>query len=133
MSDISPATKLAIAGIMDKLERATGPDHKLDMEIFALERGWSFPLFGAALEEWAAGNRAGVKQDYTGSIDAAATVIPEGLYWLAGYGKTREDEPLGGAAVFRPGHEDDPVAKAEAPTVPLALCKAAFRAIAAAA
>lgn len=66
--------------------------------------------------------------DFTSSMDAAATLIPEGLYWLAGYGRTKEAEPLGGAQIYRPGDFDTPVAEGEGRTAAIAICIASLRA-----
>ena len=38
---------------------------------------------------------------FTRSLDAAMTLVPEGRGWLAGYGRIRPDEPLGGAMITR--------------------------------
>lgn len=129
--------------LIERLEKATGPDRLLDALIAGYHNDWSVIEIGkddrTHFIRWARRDgsefmtREGSSGEYTAmrytaSMDLAAALIPDGLYWMAGYGKTREDEPLGGVAIFRPGNEDDPVAKAEAPTVPLALCLAALRA-----
>jgi hypothetical protein len=66
--------------------------------------------------------------DYTGSIDVAITLLPDGFYWILGHGKVGESEPLGGAYVFEPNSGNTPIATAEASTAALALCAAALRA-----
>lgn len=122
---------LAIAGILDKLERATGPDRKIDMEIFALERGWSFPLFGAAWEEWTAGNREGLKQDYTGSVDAALKLAPQdSAVGLAIYLEDNPDNKEGRyRATIMPPLSMKPAQDVTvyARTLPLAICFAALK------
>jgi len=62
---------------------------------------------------------------YTTDLRAALLLVPDGHYWIAGHGRTRSDEPLGGFQVFDGERE---VAAAEAPTVELACCIAALRA-----
>ncbi|BAL75978.1 hypothetical protein [Bradyrhizobium cosmicum] len=62
---------------------------------------------------------------FTSSIDAAISLIPEGCYWHIGHGRTRADEPLGGAAICAPG-SIEALAEAEGATVALAICAAAL-------
>lgn len=114
--------------LIARLKKTTGQDWKLDQEIFALAEGWSYPLVGAAQQQFECATLAHGRTNYTASIDAALTLVPKGLYWMAGFGKCREDEPLGGVAIFRPGNEDIPEAQAEAATVALAICIAALTA-----
>jgi hypothetical protein len=64
---------------------------------------------------------------YTTDLRAALTLVPEGLYWLAGYGREHPDEPLGGFQVFAPDGAEEPIASAEAATVELACCIASLR------
>jgi hypothetical protein len=71
---------------------------------------------------------------FTASIDAAMTAVPEGCGWIAGWGQTRPDEPMGGARITRNArfvgyHANyDAIAEAEAATPALALLTAALRA-----
>ncbi|PKQ00191.1 MAG: hypothetical protein CVT74_05040 [Alphaproteobacteria bacterium HGW-Alphaproteobacteria-13] len=71
---------------------------------------------------------------YTFSLDAAVELVPEGRGWIAGWGQTRADEPMGGARITRNarfvGHDAnyDMIAEAEAATPALALCAAALKA-----
>lgn len=121
--------------IIDKLKLAKFPSRELDSDIALL-----FPdKFVRSGDEnhhngWVTAVRDGqpVKTAqapaYTGSLDAASVLIPEGLYWIVGYGKTREDEPLGGASIAKPDDTLNPIGEAEAPTVPLAMCIAALEA-----
>lgn len=66
---------------------------------------------------------------YTTDLRAALSLVPDGHFWIAGYGRTRPDEPLGGFQVFD-GDQEEPVAEAEAATVELACCIASLRATA---
>jgi len=65
---------------------------------------------------------------YTASLDLAAKLIPSGLYWMMGFGKMREAEPLGACVLMTPGDTDNQIAECEAATVPLAICMAALEA-----
>ena len=65
--------------------------------------------------------------NYTASIDTAVSLVPEGFYWHVGHGRTRDDEPLGGASVIAAGSLET-ISEAEATTAALALCAAALRA-----
>lgn len=124
--------------LIERLETATGPDRELDAQIYCAKNGYGFIKF----ERWNqhAGRLfysiPGMKPHcesegfplYTGSLDAARTLIPPGLYWLAGEGKTRADELLGGARIFEHGKFDDPLAEGEHALVEIALCIAALNA-----
>lgn len=73
-------------------------------------------------------------RNYSGSLDAAAMLVPEGMGWLSGWGQTVPDEPMGGAIITPharfAGHHvnNDAIATGEAATPALALCAAALRA-----
>lgn len=127
-----------MASLIAELEKAAAPDFELDKAI-----GEAAGLVVAGKPSSASGrynyHADGDYQDriskrcdtplpqFTASIDAAATLIPAGLYWMAGFGRCRETEPLGGCALFRPG-ADEPTFQAEAASVPLAICIAALKA-----
>ena len=64
---------------------------------------------------------------YTGSLDDAVELVPKDLYWHIGYGKTRDDEPLGAAQIISP-ESLETIAESEASTATLALCAVALRA-----
>lgn len=63
---------------------------------------------------------------YTASIDAALTLIPDGMWWLIGKGRTRPDEPLYGVQILD-GERVVAEAETEA-SAALAICAAALRA-----
>lgn len=65
---------------------------------------------------------------YTSSMDAAVKLIPDGMFWIAGYGRTRPDEPLAGAAVCKPDDQINPVGEAEGDHLAICLCIAALEA-----
>lgn len=104
------------AELIARLEKATGPDREIDNAI-ADALGFEMPLTGS--EGW--------PLYYTGSIDAARTLV-DGFYWLASEGRTRDNEPLGGAQVFRKNYLVKPIAEAEHERVEIALCIAALKA-----
>lgn len=78
------------------------------------------------------GDPFGSSPPYTTSLDSAAT-LTDGKWWTAGPGKTREDEPLYGAAIYKPViGEPQLIASGEHDATPaLALCIAALKARAA--
>lgn len=88
-------------------------------------------LSDARLISAACAVRCAILIDVRAFLDAAAALVPEGLYWTAGYGRMRPDEPLGGAIITRPFRDRPPVAEGEAATPALALTTAALRARAA--
>jgi hypothetical protein len=61
------------------------------------------------------------------SLDDARKLIPSGLYWHAGEGKTRADEPLGAASIIAPGSLET-IAEAEHTRVEVAMCIASLKA-----
>lgn len=92
---------------------ASGPSYELEQRIFAFAYGWSFPLFGAAHEEWARLSRETARTNYTYSLDAtlalAEKLLPDAEY-VIGKGKLRPDESLYGAILRRPGSTVDALA-----------------------
>jgi len=111
--------------LIDKLNAAAGPDRALDNEI-ARAVG-AVTLHKVEADEPA----VEISPHYTGSLDAAVTLIPEDTFWMMGYGKDRPDEPIGGAQVFLPCDDELPIGEGEGPTVALAVCIAALEARAA--
>lgn len=113
-----------LAGLVERLEKATGPDRELDCMIYAQVHGWSYPLRGAAFIERNEAMKEGNAVHYTSSIDAAMTLVPEGFNWAsAPHFDDRE------FSVYRPydgtaDHYFDAVAKTPA----IALCIAALKA-----
>ncbi len=77
-----------LSGLVERLEKATKNSHQLNQEIFALVQGWSYPLHGAALEEWESTLKETGLVSYTSSIDAAMTLVPEGWsnWWMIARG-----------------------------------------------
>ena len=119
-----------------RVEALDGDDLHTRVDI-ALALGWTSKAVGQVIAWYAPGDphmKAGPPQWLT-SIDAAMTLVPEGCGWMAGWGQTLPDEPMGGAAITRNarfiGYDAnyDRFAEGEAATPALALTAAALRAI----
>lgn len=130
-----------------RCEAAEGPDRTLDVEIaVALKIAPRFdPSIYIVPLEYRPYDRSGwVAVDavhpngerhccharevprYSASVDAALTLIPDGMWWLIGKGRTRPDEPLYGVQIL---DGERVVAEAETESsVALAICAAALRA-----
>lgn len=120
--------------LISRLEALTGPDREVD-GLIALHLGWRFevkPMDSKPYwrepgqDQWWRRVREGPPH-FTKSIDAALRLVPDGLFWLLAYGRTRPDEPLGGAQIVDPTTERV-IAEAEAETPAIALCSAATKA-----
>jgi hypothetical protein len=96
--------------LAERLEKATGPDRSLEIDIFAAVMGLD-PMIAL-----------GEKPFYTRSLDAAMTLVPEGFVW--GMGGPEEGRYW---AIVAPTGEAsaEPIGAA---TAALALCAAALRA-----
>lgn len=119
-----------------RCETAEGPDRGLDVEIaVAVEREHETRLLrcldGAECrapwraDPYSPGNTIPTPR-YTESADAALTLIPDGMWWLIGKGRTRPDEPLYGVQILD-GERVAAEAETEA-SAALAICAAALRA-----
>jgi hypothetical protein len=116
--------------LIERLEKATGPDRELDGAI-ALSLGWTFQKMKGDSKpyyrkpgETTYYMRSEVPA-YTASIDAALTLVPEG--WA--YQLTLLFEPRvhgNQQAIVWPPDKASPVSGA--PTMPLAICIAALKA-----
>lgn len=126
----SPNVLLDLA---ERCERATGPDRELDYEIAAAvnlwlaeqaysrvpgDNGWysETPFIKGA-------NKVAPSSDYTASIDAAMTLVPEGLHWVLKSSDPKAVARIGG---WKTGNYR--IIGADAATRTLALCAAALRA-----
>lgn len=113
--------------LIERLEKATGPDRELDGLIFKVlagKPGDEWYLFDDGV--WCRRCREDstafdTPRVYTGSIDAALTLVPPDFDWCAG---TDDDVPV--AALTRP-HEG-PWTWNNAATPAIALCIAALKA-----
>lgn len=100
--------------LIERLEKATGPDREVD----------------SLIADWQVGKQRisiGGDARYTGSYDAARLLIPAGLFWLVSEGKTRPDEPLGGAQIRDPKSLEI-ITEAEHQSAIIALCIAGLKA-----
>lgn len=101
-----------LAALIERVERATGPDRELDAEIGALV------MKNGCIRE-ADGRQFQIQphpRRYTASLDAAVSLVPEGWAWCV--------HDVGIASLMRAPR----VVKATAATPALALCAAALRA-----
>ena len=116
-----------------RCEKAERPDKELGFEIL-LACGWRRTCVGhfhGPLYQWSDDGKRSYREDNlpcpTGSIDAAMTLVPEGKYWVCGFGKVSADEPFGGAQIIEPESSEE-IAEGQGATVALALCAASLRA-----
>jgi hypothetical protein len=122
-----------IEGLIERLQAAKGPDPLLDGDI-----GWEI---GGWINEggfWRRHKVTGKRERftyrdwplYTRSIDAALTLVPEGMWWLVGCGQMKPTEPLYGAQIRKPGFSTggQVVSEAEHSCMAITLCIAALRA-----
>lgn len=118
----------------ERLTNAKKHDRDLDCEIYVLIGGKrpkkDRPLYWTS-PDGSTKHYESMIPRFTSSYDAARTLIPSGLFWSVSEGKTRPDEPLGGAQIRTPNDALDIVAEAEHPSAIIALCIAGLRARAA--
>ena len=115
--------------LIARLQAAEGPDRELDAEICAL----TAPDIGLHRQdgEWfydcSIGRGRAVISHYTASVDAALSLVPDNLFWLAGKARIQPSEPLYGAQLILP--PNTLVSEGEHNTsVAIALCIAALKA-----
>lgn len=123
--------------LIERLEKATEPDRYLDLAILNALRAdgeWVFHdrhkmhVICNKYGNDAPGNPICSLERFTGSLDDARALVPEGFYWLVSEGRTRASEPLGGAQVFKPSYLVEPLSQAEHESAVIALCIAALKA-----
>lgn len=122
--------------IADKLQAATTGSRELDADIFILVTPGVLSAGridrDGGVVGWLPVNMpyqsAREVPRYTTSLDDAVTLVPDTLYWLAGYGRDSEQEPLGGCIISSSDNPDEPLAEGQAATVPLAVCIASLTA-----
>ena len=116
------------APVIPQLEAAAEGSRGLD-ETVAFALGWTVDPDGVWRHP---GNyKVAVHPFYTQSVDAALTLILDGMWFKLGKGRLRRDEPLYGAILFKPnrsGLGGKKIAEADARTMPLAIVIAALRA-----
>jgi len=69
-------SRTEIAGLLERVREAKGPDSHLDQKLFAAFWGWGCPLHGAALYDF---GQLGDGGQFTSSIDAADALIEREL------------------------------------------------------
>lgn len=123
--------------IIALLEKADGPDRAIDADI-AKAIGWTHQkMKGDAKHYWRKPGEtkyfmrvdAGPPK-YTHSIDDAVSLVPPGVFWVASFGKVRNNEPLGGCQIYQGGDISDvgdPISEGEGHSVPIAICIASLK------
>lgn len=106
--------------LIERLEKAMGPDRELDGAIFCA----CVPRMAECWPHWSKQERLNMPPRYTSSIDAALTLVPtidgERLDWLVGF-----DDDVAIADVSRP-HDERKFQPGSMPAI--ALCIAALKA-----
>lgn len=103
--------------LIQGIERASEPDRALNAELLR-QLGWTQDGRDAFSPD---GSRALSVPDYLGSLDAAMTLVPNGLHWSVGF-----DTQGNRALISKSGSMKVETGKAATPA--LALCAAALRA-----
>lgn len=138
-----------MSDLLPRLRAATGPDRTLDAEIACVVRAmprnapewlkrWSGPFAPISYKGSNPGQIAAMHSDgkagvnwtspeFTASVDAALTLVPDGAYWTVAAGKTRPDEPLYGCVIQTPGGQIIGLAETDI-SAALAICIAAMEA-----
>lgn len=130
-----------LLGLAERAEIARGPDPDLDNAIMAAFFGREERFIGAryedglkaldlvwvdpATDKWVSTSA----REFTRSIDAAVTLVPDGWFWRVGHGTLHAGwAHLNRVHPDQCDYEDEHSARADTP--PLALCAAALRAAA---
>ena len=120
-----------LTALLAELQDATDGSRELDMRV-ALASGYKRSRLGIGGGfDWVAPDRTlSFLPEFSTSINAALTLVPDGMWWLLDKRRTRPDGALYGAQIMlRSGHgyAVDVVAETEAHTPALAMCCAALR------
>lgn len=115
--------------LIERLEKATGPDRALDGLIAAAVGVEHGPRETVHLESRSYSIFDEVAPRYTESIDAAMTLMPDGVWLDIGTG-TQKAAPSYHWPVVTVGLQSDGsrIWRGQLKTIPLALCKAALQA-----
>lgn len=125
MPDTTNTTALRAA--IEAMEGATEGSHDLDCRVFAAVSGWSYPLFGSAASHF----RDTDYTDYTTSLDAALTLVPEGWFLYRIDHDSPTNNPAWGWGASLRYHVNPEIGRAVGWSrhgMALALCLAALRA-----
>lgn len=117
-----------MATLIERLEKATGPDRRLDIEISFEVDGFNRVHFSEVFAQATNGDLPPFDEElwplYTKSIDAALTLVPDGWDWsvgnLVGHGIA--------ARIGGPAGEEGEADYSKDRTPALALCIAALKA-----
>lgn len=117
--------------LIERLERASGPDRELDGRIWCALNGYVFLEWDGAGCRFRAKNNGWIGhnniKEWTASLDAALTLVPEGYRWLVGnaWKDKHGDCPAMASVVVAGDYGGRPTSAA---TPALALCIAALKA-----
>lgn len=113
---------MTLEQIAEKVEALDAPNYAIEAEIS--EAIW--------LVKWGKRKPKDIRvPNYTASLDAAMSLVPEGALWAVANCGIECKEPEFSKASAACGHPDQPTEPVEASTPALALCAAALRARAA--
>jgi hypothetical protein len=99
--------------LIERLEKATGPDRELDLAIAIAVWGRPGVLVGRQ-DEPGGPIHDHAYWEYTKSIDAALTLLPSDIWWLIGAGRVQANEPLYAVQLRKAGAQLDDARIAEA-------------------
>lgn len=135
----------ALKELRERLVTATGPDRDVDRFIHRDVRGLclhinqtlegaqsdtGFTCDDCGADSWGNRGKDGQRLNdrvpaYTASLDAAVTLVPDGMWWMFAKGKARPTEPLYGVMFFKEGTAEEVGPGAEHDSsLTLALCLA---------
>jgi len=114
---------MGIPDLIERLEKATGPDARLDTDIMIALGQWT------ERDWWSFDYQKHTPANLTSSVDAALALAERqfpGVWYHAAKGKTRADEPLYGAALM---FGADPIGQGESDgSTAIAVCIAVLKA-----
>lgn len=132
-----------VSELIARLASAPGPALVLDAEIWCAANGYTFVKWDGAGCVYLETEHSGTDKPYryhrhigardirpfSASLDAAMILVPEGMHWIVGAGKTRPNRPLYGAQIRCPFPDSEDVAgEGDSDGSPaLALCIAALK------
>lgn len=120
------AVNANLSGLIDRLEKATGPDRALDAAIAVAVGSEYAQREYVHIESRSYEIHEEIAKHYTASIDAALTLVPEGYGWVIDFMDPYEPEAMCGQGWCGRDHGDpDPKQPA------IMLCIAALKALAA--
>lgn len=125
-----------MSDLIERIESACGPDREIDCEIMCAANGWTFRKIlqrapnGQGVSFRCSDGDKGLygTPKYTGSLDAAMTLVPSDAFWRLGHDGNGADPSEYRAQIIVPmvgGRDPQGISVAETPA--LALCAAALK------